>query len=378
MAYLPWLLLDGFLLFYLWFPWFQRKLGAGFLPLALIVQSAVLMLRYSLIKTSSLLEYPMEVETISRSWQLFVFLFIPLILTSWQYRLGAVFLFCLLTGMFDLLLLLPQTEAAMLSRQLLFSMLFLRTLLYLVVGYIIAQLMSVQRAQRVSLSNANAQLSRYNATLERLAESRERNRLAHELHDTLAHTLTALIVQLEATSVVLETDQVAVPTMLDHSIQIARSGLVETRRGIQALRAAPLEELGLALALRELAVTTAKRAGLDLDLHIPPELPQLNGEVEQCIYRVAEEALTNIVRHARAKRAVVTLEPLDEHSKLTVSDDGRGFDAAALEAGNHFGIRGMRERAEMINAKLDVLSGEGRGTSVVLAVNHGNHSRSDL
>jgi len=109
--------------------------------------------------------------------------------------------------------------------------------------YCVSLLMDKLRAQRASVEQANLQLRHYAGTLEQLAISRERNRVARELHDTLAHTLTGIIVQLEATKAYWEVDHQTAGTMIQTALDSARAGLQETRRALRALRASPLDEL---------------------------------------------------------------------------------------------------------------------------------------
>lgn len=166
--------------------------------------------------------------------------------------------------------------------------------------------------------------------------------------------------------------------MLADALTSTRTALGEARRAIGALRASPLEDLGLARAVRELAQLTAARAGLELDLHVPDALEGLTTEAEQALYRVAAEALTNVVRHAGARHLTVRLEAAGPHVRLLVQDDGRGFDPATVADGGRFGLHGMHERACMIGGELGVDSVPGRGTAVRLTVQRGNDPRSDL
>ena len=157
-------------------------------------------------------------------------------------------------------------------------------------------------------------------------------------------------------------------TLLQRSLSATRTGLTETRRALQALRSSPLEDLGLALAIRQEAQTVAERANLTLDLHIPETVDNLPPDVEQCIYRVTQEALANAAHHAQAKQVTVKLLREDGSPTLTVSDDGCGFDSSAIDAERHLGIRGMRERTEMVGGTLEIESEHGQGTTVRLTI----------
>src|SRR5439155_24600069 len=118
-------------------------------------------------------------------------------------------------------------------------------------------------------------------TLESLAVSRERNRMARELHDTLAHTLSGLSVQLETVEAYWDVEPRTAHAMLDRALEATRDGLQETRRALKALRASPLDDLGLSLAIQRMAESAVARADIHLDLAIPKQVPPLSPDVEQ-------------------------------------------------------------------------------------------------
>jgi len=145
-------------------------------------------------------------------------------------------------------------------------------------------------------------------------------------------------------------------------------GQAETRRALQALRASPLEDLGLALAVRELGASVAARNHLAVEMHTPERVERLSPALEQAVYRVAQEALENVARHANARHVSVTLAVEGRRIALTVADDGQGFDVDAALAEDRFGLRGMRERAELGGGMLEVISAPGQGTTVRLTM----------
>jgi signal transduction histidine kinase len=155
--------------------------------------------------------------------------------------------------------------------------------------------------------------------------------------------------------------------MLEQALHTTRSGLTDARRSLRALRSSPLEDLGLGLAVRDLAESTAARAGLKLDLQIESHLEDLAPAVEQCLYRVAQEALTNVARHADAERVQVAMARENGNVRLTVCDDGCGFDMAAVADGR-YGLKGLRERAETVGGTLVVESEKDKGTKVALEI----------
>jgi signal transduction histidine kinase len=173
---------------------------------------------------------------------------------------------------------------------------------------------------------------------------------------------------LETVKVYWDVDPQTARSTLDKSLAAAHSGLEETRRALQALRASPLDDLGLALAVRTMVEDTAARANLALNMLITDKLPSLPPDVEQCIYRVAQEAVTNVANHARAKNVTVNLEFTEGKVMLIIRDDGGGFDVEKRDKENHFGLEGMRERAQLVGGELNIISKPGEGTTVKLVI----------
>lgn len=208
--------------------------------------------------------------------------------------------------------------------------------------------------------------------------SRERNRLARELHDTLAHTLSAVAVQLEAVRSLWHTDSDSAHTLLQRSLNTTRQGLTESRRALQALRASPLEDLGLGMAIRYQAESAAARQGLRLDLNVPEQVNLGSPQIEQDVYRIAQEALVNVDRHAEASHLIVNLEHVGGRLELIIQDDGVGFDSGDLDSATQFGIQGMKERAEAIGGKISIGSRPGTGTVLRLIVEDADGPRGNL
>jgi signal transduction histidine kinase len=297
------------------------------------------------------------------SWTLFVLLLFCVVVVAWQYELRRVLWYVLFLTIAETVVLIPLVVSSAPWFPLAIQTL-THTVIYLMVGFVITRMMAAQRAQRSALSKANLQIMRYASSQEQLAVSRERNRMARELHDTLAHSLSAVAVQLEAADSAMATAPDEAHTLLARGLAQTRSGLTETRLALHALRATPLDDLGLALAIQNLAVTTAQRGGMALALAVPEVQPVLPPEVEQGVYRIAQEALANVARHAGATELGVTLT-FDGSIMLTVTDNGYGFDGTAVR-GDHMGLQLMRERAEMLGGTLDVVSHSGGGTTVRL------------
>jgi signal transduction histidine kinase len=354
-------------LVYILVPQFQRWLGKYYLPVALIVQVILIVLADDLL-TLNRLNSTLPFDLGSRNWQLFFFLFVPMIIASWQYDFLQVILLILFTTILELLFFLLVRNAPAFQFGASSAFLFGRSLLYVLIAYIVTHLMKDQRALRVSLQNANQQLKNYASTQEALATARERNRLSRELHDTLAHTLSGLVIHLEAVNIQSKNDpQLAQREFINITDQ-ARAGLNEARRAIKSLRSAPLEEMGLLLALQQAAKEAALRGDFQLQISLPEILPFLPPEIENEVYRVAVEALENIVQHAHAQNVIFSMEASDVQVKMQIKDDGIGFDPEAVDLRAHFGLLGLRERADLHGAVLNIDSLPGKGTLITFSL----------
>ncbi|MFD5518805.1 HAMP domain-containing sensor histidine kinase [Streptomyces sp. NPDC127066] len=194
-----------------------------------------------------------------------------------------------------------------------------------------------------------------------LAQEAERRRIAQELHDEVGQSMTAILLALERAA-----DDADEPLRGDlRQVQeITRGSLDEVRRLARRLRPGVLEDLGLISALTSLTGEFSTHVGLRVVRRFDTGLPELDDQTELVLYRVAQEALTNAARHAEASRIEVSLHHTDEAVVLTVVDDGRGNGVAREGAG----IRGMRERALLIGATLDVTSPPQAGTQIRLTV----------
>jgi signal transduction histidine kinase len=308
--------------------------------------------------------------TIMRSWLLFPMMIVPLVLIAWQYRLRYVIIFILFSTAVEYFVLLPKVIQVDFETVPILGVPLIRAFAFGTVGQIVTQLIATQRLQRKELMRANIQLGQHTETLEQLAISRERNRLARELHDTLAHTLSGLAVNLEAIKFVPGGERQEIRQMLDNALQYTRNGLTETRRALKDLRAKQLEELGLNIATRNLAADAASRAGFQLDMDIDDNLVEMTPDVEQCVYRIAQEALENIVKHAEAQKVIVHLSYDEEFLRLIVYDDGIGFDVPAITFEDKHGLKGMRERAAEAGASLDITSRPEEGTRLQLSLEY--------
>jgi signal transduction histidine kinase len=355
----------GGLLVYLSIPHLHRLLKIYYLPIALVITSI-----FPMISNQPVLKLTIEKNMpaiVFSVWQLLPALFVPLVLIAWQYPFKVVLVFCVYTGLFDFYLLTSVSNSVYIPLWIVLGLVSSRTISFGVVGYMISHLMSNQRAQKAELQSANMQLIKQAEALEHLTVTRERNRLARELHDTLAHTLSGMAVNLEAIKTVVPAEERDVQDMLDHSLLAARKGLTDTRRALRDLRSTQLEDLGLCNALQHLLRRTADRGELKLVSHFPDTMPELLPEVEQAIYRIAQEALENVLRHAKATQIEFVFDRIGTHGyTMLINDNGIGISQEKIDGDVHFGIRGMQERAESIGAYFNATNNNRVGTQVIL------------
>jgi signal transduction histidine kinase len=289
------------------------------------------------------------------------------VLIAWGYSWNRTVIYCLYVLVIELIALVgvPDVRALDLAAVRL-PLINLTT--GLVVGYVVSRLVWHKTQQQHALETAHQQLAQYAVTVEKLSISRERNRLARELHDTLAHTLSAATVKLNAIQVVWDANPTKARAMLGEVIAALNEGMVEVRRALRDLRSTPLEDLGLRLALEQVAHSAAQRGSLRLDLRLPANFAGLTADDEQGIYRVVQEAVENVVRHAQAKQLTVTANTEGEHYYFCVQDDGVGFDIMRTHSQSHFGLNGMIQRAILMGSHLHITSAPGQGTKVEFTV----------
>ncbi len=224
-------------------------------------------------------------------------------------------------------------------------------------------------AYQVGIAIERARLADESA---RLARAEERARIAREIHDTLAQALTAIVLQLEGAVRAWAADPPRASQRVARALQVAREGLEEARRSVLSLRVAPAAGRPLPEALAALGRALTADTGIRVLVHVvPPPAPgggrPLPPAIEAELFRIAQEALTNIRRHAGARRVDLTLRTMPRRVRLSIRDDGRGFAPEAVPAGR-LGLVGMRERAQGLGARLRVRSTPGRGTTVTVSV----------
>jgi two-component system, NarL family, sensor histidine kinase UhpB len=193
------------------------------------------------------------------------------------------------------------------------------------------------------------------------AQEAERIGIARDLHDEVGQVLTGVLLQLNSIAEGAPEHR----EELDESRAAVRRALDEVRRISRELRPEMLEHLGLVSALTELSTSFARVSGLEVERRFSADLPKLAPETELAVYRVAQESLTNVARHAQASRVTIALEPGHESVVLRVADDGRGFAGPPREDG---GLRSMRERALLVGGALAVKEAPDGGVQVRLEV----------
>jgi two-component system sensor histidine kinase UhpB len=238
----------------------------------------------------------------------------------------------------------------------------------------------LQPGRRIPVAEPDDEIARlgrtFNAMLDRVeheraesgrralqAQEAERARLARELHDELGQLLTGVVLQLEGVRAG------AAPEQRDDVAEIqetVREGVQAVREIAQGLRPPALDEFGLRASLVALVVGFGERSGLRVRQTIDPDLPALDREAELAVYRVAQEAMTNVARHARAENVRLALERHDGVVVLSVCDDGCGIETRHLRSAA--GLAGMRERALLVGGSLDISGSPARGTDVRLRI----------
>ncbi|GAB4214967.1 MAG: hypothetical protein Fur007_12140 [Rhodoferax sp.] len=199
------------------------------------------------------------------------------------------------------------------------------------------------------------------------AQEQERRRVAVELHDELGQALTAIKINLQLGQ---RLGDKTPADLADETIAIVESALQTVRGLATGLRPSMLDDLGLAPALKWITEQSGARAGFAACFESPQDAPRLSPDIETACFRIVQEALTNVARHAQAKAVAVRLAQVDDMLEFSVHDDGVGFDLAAMReramAGGSLGVLGMQERATLINGTLDICAQPGCGTTVTL------------
>ena len=197
------------------------------------------------------------------------------------------------------------------------------------------------------------------------AQELERRRLARELHDETGQALTSILLGLKTLEETLEADEARAATARLRELVVAT--LQDVRRLAVELRPSALDDFGLVAALEHLASSFSEQTGIAVDLGVALGTERLPGEVETALYRIVQESLTNVVKHARARRVSIALTRMEGSVTAVVEDDGQGFDPDEAPSGG-FGLIGMRERLALLGGRLRIESSPGAGTTIAADV----------
>ena len=246
-------------------------------------------------------------------------------------------------------------------------------------GHAIDELLDSLQRERSALQALNAELDQRvterTRQIERLAQqaryaavARERLRIARDLHDTLAHSMMAMLTEIRVLRRLSATNPEAMTEELARAEETAHQGLEEARAAIIQLRFNPVRDAGLAAALGEFIKRFTERTGIPVDYTSDAPARAFADERAETLFRIAEEAMRNVERHARSTRVSVSLRTPSSGQglTLTIADDGIGFEVDAARPG-HYGLAGLREQAQLIGAVLTIESAPQQGTTISVA-----------
>lgn len=219
--------------------------------------------------------------------------------------------------------------------------------------------------EQATIAIANARL---HEQAKQLAVTKERQRLARELHDSVTQVLYSVILYADATRLALAADKKVEASENLHELRIlARQAMADMRLLLFRLHPPVLEEEGLVAALQARLEAIEARAGLQIDLRVEGE-NRLPIAMEDELYKIAQEALNNVVKHAKAEQVTVHLHFTDQACRLTIQDDGIGFDPATVQGGGGLGLRSIAERVKQLDGTLRLESTPGGGTTLQVMV----------
>lgn len=248
-------------------------------------------------------------------------------------------------------------------------------------GAALDRLLRALQQERDDLRQLNAELDQRVAErtqeIQRLAEEarysavvRERLKIARDLHDTLAHSMMAMLTEIRLLKKLAATQPEALAEELVQAEEAARQGLQEARAAIGQIRYNPVRDVGLGVALQDHLNLFADRTGLSCHFDCDPSLATFSEERAETFFRIAEEALRNVERHARARKVTLSLHRIDDDGpqvQMAIADDGIGFEPDVPHHG-HYGLVGLREQAQLVGARLSIVSEPQQGTRVTVSL----------
>lgn len=219
-----------------------------------------------------------------------------------------------------------------------------------------------ERQIREKLSAANEQLRQYALRIENQATLQERNRIARDIHDSLGHSLTALNLQLETALKLWQSDPAKAINFLSQAKKLGSTALQDVRHSVSTMRSDPLLGMSLENAIASLTKEFQRSTNILLICHIELKHP-LPPELNIVIYRITQEALTNITKYADANEVTIKLQTLPKKLVLMIQDNGKGFDFNQNTTG--FGLQGMRERTLAQGGKFEINTSPGNGCRII-------------
>ncbi len=258
----------------------------------------------------------------------------------------------------------PQSEVQnilwglLLNSALLFGLVL--TFVMLLVGAVLAEYESKQK-----LMLANNRLRQYALKIENQATVEERNRIAREIHDSVGHYLTAQSIQLENVAYFFATNPVKAEQHLTKARELGKEALQNVRQSVATLRKKSLQKQSLKVTLQQVIQDFQSTTEIAVNLHIDL-ISIISNEINTTIYRLVQEALTNVAKHSQANQVDVCLEEKDQRLFLTIEDDGIGFNPEVNTTG--FGLQGMEERIEALDGKFSLISQPGKGCTIQVEI----------
>jgi signal transduction histidine kinase len=218
-----------------------------------------------------------------------------------------------------------------------------------------------ERQGQEQLTAANARLRQYALRVEELATVQERNRIARDIHDALGHSLTVFGIHLEAALRLMRSDPEKAELLLSEIKQLNSKTLQEVRQSVTALRSDPLQKKTLSEAIADLITEFQRSTGILPKAVIQLKQP-LSHELNVVVYRIVQESLTNICKYAAATEVSIAIVPSATHLKVTIQDNGKGFELSQNTTG--FGLQGMQERTLALAGQLEIVTAPHQGCRV--------------
>jgi signal transduction histidine kinase len=255
-----------------------------------------------------------------------------------------------------------QFKSSILTLNLNFAFSFALTVIFVL---LLINALLAERQSREKLAIALDQLRHYALRIEDQATLQERNRIAREIHDSLGHSLSAQSIQLENALIALQPDEAKARTFLLEARRLGSSALQEVRQSVSTLRSNPLKGQSLETAIATLVNNFYQMTGTlpDCTIQLPGALP-LN--ISTAVYRIIQEALTNIHKHSAASEVIIHLRTEAETLHLSIADNGKGFNPSQNTTG--FGIQGMQERTIALTGQFSLISATGAGCQILAMI----------